>query len=536
MINFSYIVLFHDNNSTDCVIDSILSQSILGDEIIVVNDHSKKENLNIFHRFSDLITIVHSDRKGNRGYNRNFGAKYAKNDYLLFVDGDILFLPNAILAMRNSMERGYIGAVGNIICGDKTISQMNLITGTDYLNLVRTELSVENIIKLGLLYDKRQQHIYDKIALNSVWEYFYSGYCAIKKDVFDDIDGFETEFVGWGVEDDELGYRLHLKGALEYNNSAYAVHAPHMRNLYKCLTSNRINLYRFLAKFPSNEIGIHMIFGNSVKIQLTLEYIRKCLLDAETYLYNHTHIPNCIYINELTKDYPNGYVCFQDKNLDLHILELFGIALPFRNNNFDIAFCTENIFVYPEAFVATIFTELLRIAKEIRIIKIENSKRILWEKELTNGLVHISTANRIVYTSTKIDDFDIMDCGEYYQISDGIASILNENFVINENFYQTKLFSPQLAHYILINLTRKVLTEIELNQLMKKYSIIITNCYNLDIDIQHEDIRLSDVLYGDIYRLHTPIIYVIPQNHHIIKDDKWWSYPFRENDIIYQNT
>lgn len=161
MVNFSFIVLFHDNNSTDCVIDSILEQMTEDDEIIIVNDHSKKENLQMFIRFGNLIRIVNSDKKGNRGYNRNFGALYARNEYLLFVDGDIIFLPNAITSMRESMERGNVGAVGNVVCSSNTIPQMNLITGTDYLNLIQTDLTWEKIIKLGLLHDHRQHYIYD---------------------------------------------------------------------------------------------------------------------------------------------------------------------------------------------------------------------------------------------------------------------------------------------------------------------------------------------------------------------------------------
>ena len=536
MINFSYIVLFHDNNSTDYVIDSILCQSVPGDEIIVVNDHSHHENLHIFDRFADSIRIIHSDRKGNRGYNRNFGAHYAKNDYLLFVDGDILFLPNAIFAMRESMERGYIGAVGNVICSNNTIPQMNLITGIDYLNFVRTDLSLESIVKLGLLHDKRQQYIYDKIALNSIWEYFYSGYCAVQKATFDKIGGFETEFVGWGVEDDELGYRLHLKGKLEYNQSAYGVHAPHMRNLYQCLVSNRINLYRFLAKFPCNEIAVHMIFGNTIKMQFTLEHIRQRLIDSKTYIYDYPRISNCVYINELTEGYPNGYICFEDSEFNSHILELFGIALPFKNNNFDIAFCTENIFIYPEPFVASILTEMLRIAKEVRIIKVKNPKRILWRNELISGLTQISTANRIIYASTRICDFDIVDCDTYYKIFDGIASILNENFVVDENFYHPEFFKRTIPHYLLINLTKKALSSNELDQIMQEHSILIDNCYNVTVELPSKDIRLSNVLYGDIYRIHTPIIYIIPSDYCIIKDDKWWNYSFRSKDIIFQKT
>lgn len=536
MIKFSFIVLFHNNNSTDCVIDSILSQSIEGDEIIIVNDHSQIENLHIFERFANSIQIVHSDRKGNRGYNRNFGARYANNEYLLFVDGDIIFLPNAILSMRESMERGNIGAVGNVVCSSNTIPQMNLVTGIDYLNLIQTELNWENIVKLGLLYDQRQRFIFDKIALDSVWEYFYTAYCAVKKDVFDEIGGFETSFIGWGAEDDELGYRLHLKGSLEYNQSAYGVHAPHMRNLYQCLVSNRINLYRFLAKFPSNEIELHMTFGNSVKIRLALDYIKERLITAQTSIFDFPYVKNCIYVNELTDKYPKGYVCFDDDKSTPHILELYGIALPFKNNNFDIAFCTENLFIYPESFLVAILTEMLRVAHEVHIIKIQSPKRVIWNTELISGLTHISTAGRIIYSSTRICDFDIIDCGNYYKISDGIVAKLNEHFVIKENFYHPEFFETKPEHYILINLTNNKLSSEEQTNIMKQYKVTIDSCYNISVNLPDKDIHLTHILYGDLYRLYTPMIYLIPAGYHIVKDDKWWDYPIRQDDLIIQKT
>lgn len=534
MINFSYVVLFHNNNSTDCVVETILNQSIDGDEIILVNDHSDNDNLRMFDRFLGQIIIVHTDLKGNRGYNRNFGAAYAQNEYILFVDGDIIFLPNAILSMRESMERGNIGAVGNVICSNNTIPQMNLITGTDYLNMVQTEVTWERLANLGLYYDRRQSFLFDKIALNTVWEYFYGAYCAVKKEVFDRIGGFETNFVGWGVEDDELGYRLHLEGRLEYNQSAYGVHAPHMRNLYQCLISNRINLYRFLAKFPSNLLELHITYGNTVRMHQVLSYIKEQLLSSHTRLFEFEDIENCIYINELTKDFPNGYIRFIDNKFNSHILELYGIALPFKNKNFNIAFCTENLFIYPEPFLTAILSEMLRVAHKIHIIKVDKPMRIIWNTEMINGFSHVSAAGRIIYCPTKICDFDIIEFDNYYQITDGIASKLNEHFVVPENFYHPELFNKETDQYILFNLTSEEMTDSEIFSLEKKYDITINNYYNVKVIIPHKEIRLSHILYGDIYRIHTPIIYVIPEKHDIIKDDKWWNYSFRSKDIVIQ--
>lgn len=536
MISFSFIILFHNNSDTDRVIDSLLRESIPSDEIIVVDDHSHPDKLRIFDRFGDSTRLIHSDRMGNRAYNRNYGASFAKNDYFLFVDGDMIFLPYAVSAMRVSMENGYVGAVGNIIRSGTTPVQMDILTGVDYLNILHTELSAEQIIQLGLFSDKRQSSLYEKIAVNGLWEYFYSGYCAVNRAAFEEVGGFETTFSGWGVEDDELGYRLHLKGKLDYNSTAYAVHVPHERDLYRCLLSNRVNMYRFLAKTPTNEIELHMTFGNSTRSWHTLECIRRRVLAEHTVLFDFPDGPNRIFVNEMTEQHPFGHVRFTSVNAAVHTLELLGLALPFRNKNFEIGFCSMDLFIYPEFLSSAILGELLRVSMEVRILKVDNPRRINWTKEHLTTPGRSSSYGRVVYLPLEISDFDIEDCGPYYRIRDGVAAKLNDHFLVEENYYMRELFEQTPSQYLLLNLTGAPVPMGKRSTLEQRHHIQIHDCYNLDVCLSQTPVALSHVLAGDLYRLHIPIIYLLPKKVEIDRTDLWWRNPFRQRDIIVQNT
>ena len=536
MINFSFIILFHNNSHTDIVIDAIKEQMIEGDEIIIVNDHSEKSYLSVLKRFGNDIKLVHSDCTGNRSYNRNFGAKYAKNEYLMFVDGDIILLPYAVNALRITMQQGYVGAVGNVIRSNNTPNQMNILTGIDYMELFKNKLNIQNFIDLSIIDDRRQAHIIDKIATDSLWEYFFTAYCAVKKSVYETIGGFDTRFKGWGVEDYEFGYRLKFVGKLEYNNSAYGVHVPHERNLYRCLLSNRINLYRFLGIYPRNEIELHMTFGNSLRAQISMDFIKKSVMEKNTYIFDFPKENNTICINELTREFPNGCVKFTGVDNEEHILELFGLALPFRNKNFECAYLSENIFIYPESFASLILSEALRLAKKVHIIKVKDPLRIHWREEQISGLTRISKSNRIVYMASGLCDFNLIDCGEYYDVNGGFAEIMNDNFVVPENFYLPEIFEKTNADYLLLNLTNATLPSDLKDEIERTYNLNILDIYNPSISFMPNKIVLSNELAGDLYRIHTPIVYVIPQNSTIDKTDRWWQNSFRDKDIIFQKT
>lgn len=535
MVKFSFIVLFHNNSHTDRVIDSIIPQMEADDEIIVVDDNSTSKNLKMFDRFKGKIRIIHSDISGNRAYNRNYGAKLAKNDCLFFVDGDVLLLSDTVYQMRIIMQKGFVGAVGNVIKGNNTPEQMCLLTGKDYMKMFDKDLCLRDFINLSIVDDRRQQHLPDKIISNSLWEYFFTAYCTIQKLAFDKIGGFDTHFKGWGVEDDEIGFRLSVIGELEYAKSAYGVHIPHPRNLYKCLLSNRINFYRFLAKKPCNEIEIHMTFGISTNAQMAIKYIQDSLIQNETYIYNFSTEKNCIYINELTKEYPNGYVKIVGNNSETQILQLFGLALPFKNKQFSHAYVSENIFIYPEFFVALILEEALRIAKSVRILKVINSKRIKWRSEYIQGLSRISTSGRIVYYTAGLCDFDVVDCENYYEIESGLAQTMNDNFSVMENFYMPQIFINEKPKYLLLNLTNKQISKGHINKIEVDNKLKVHDIYNISISLNDRILKLSKLLAGDLYRLHTPMVYLIPQDHEIDMQDNWWKYSFRENDIVLKN-
>lgn len=69
---------------------SLVNQTFKEIEIIVVNDGSKDDTLSIlsaFEKFDKRVKIIDRENKG-LGATRNEAVKFAKSDYVLFVDGD----------------------------------------------------------------------------------------------------------------------------------------------------------------------------------------------------------------------------------------------------------------------------------------------------------------------------------------------------------------------------------------------------------------------------------------------------------------
>jgi len=87
-------------------LNSILNQTIVLNEVIIVNDGSTDKSLIIIDRMKlpSNFTVISTE---NRGVSeaRNFGLKIIKQDYVYFVDGDDVLEPNALEIFSNTIKK-----------------------------------------------------------------------------------------------------------------------------------------------------------------------------------------------------------------------------------------------------------------------------------------------------------------------------------------------------------------------------------------------------------------------------------------------
>jgi glycosyltransferase involved in cell wall biosynthesis len=104
---FSIIVTSYNQREfiADAV-NSALAFPSVNYEVIVVDDGSTDGSRDILRHYGDLIRLVTLSTNVGRGAARNRGAELATGDYLVFLDGDDLFLPWALDVYERVAEAG----------------------------------------------------------------------------------------------------------------------------------------------------------------------------------------------------------------------------------------------------------------------------------------------------------------------------------------------------------------------------------------------------------------------------------------------
>jgi glycosyltransferase involved in cell wall biosynthesis len=98
-----------------------LMQSYLEKEIILVDDGSTDNSLEIAHQYSDRIIIIESDRNYGQSYARNTGFEYSGGDWIQYLDADdCLFFKK----IENQLNRN---------CADIYIDSFRILSGNNEL-------------------------------------------------------------------------------------------------------------------------------------------------------------------------------------------------------------------------------------------------------------------------------------------------------------------------------------------------------------------------------------------------------------------
>ena len=108
MKDFSIIVpAYNVEKYIEKCIDSILNQSYKNYEVIVINDGSTDDTLNILNKkYKDKVKI-YSKENGGLSSARNYGVLKSSSKYILFVDSDDWLEPDLLLKLSEQINKNF---------------------------------------------------------------------------------------------------------------------------------------------------------------------------------------------------------------------------------------------------------------------------------------------------------------------------------------------------------------------------------------------------------------------------------------------
>ncbi|GAA4816288.1 glycosyltransferase family A protein [Litoribaculum gwangyangense] len=106
MVPFISVVipLYNKEKYIKATIESVLNQSFTDFEIIVVNDGSTDDSLNIVKNIKDSRIHTYSNKNHGLSYSRNFGIKKARSEYIAFLDADDLWMVDFLETIQRLID------------------------------------------------------------------------------------------------------------------------------------------------------------------------------------------------------------------------------------------------------------------------------------------------------------------------------------------------------------------------------------------------------------------------------------------------
>lgn len=243
-------------------LDSVVNQTYRDIEVVIVNDGSLDNSLNIIEKYSNNDSRIKVYTKDNGGVSssRNYGLNKANGEYILFVDSDDYLASNTVL------QGLILGLNESDVLYFKTLNQKSSIT---------TENKVDN---LSSTYETGIDFLNDALKDNFGW---YLWRYLFKKELWNGISFPENRI----FED------------------AYTIYQVLLRSKKISVINENIYIYRYnevsLSKRINAKVCDDMLFciSNSIKTieSLNINSHTKELLQ-NNFAYSYISVVNALYI------------------------------------------------------------------------------------------------------------------------------------------------------------------------------------------------------------------------------------------------
>ena len=263
------IPTYNRSELLDYSLASLTRQDIDRDrfEVVIADDGSVDDTLEVIKKFKDLLNLQYlfQEDKGYRpGSARNMGIRSAQGDICLFIDSGVILNINCLGEhIRFHATKGpNVSAIGYVYGFDRTKESEEMLR--ELVDPYEPCQSINKLAEYEIFWDVRDAHYVtysDRIhELPAPWYYFWTCHLSVARTDLMAVGLFDEGYDGrWGIEDNDLGYRLHKHGiAIHLLRSAEAMHYPHQKDKEERRLEGLQNCNYFHKKFQTLETSLYL--------------------------------------------------------------------------------------------------------------------------------------------------------------------------------------------------------------------------------------------------------------------------------------
>ena len=267
-MNYSIIVpVYNRPNEVDELLESLLAQTVMPYEIIIVEDGSIEPCNHIIEKYKDKLPVKYIVKENSGpGLSRNFGAGQATGDFFIFLDSDCILPPGYMEAADNYIINNPIDAFGG---PDRAHSSFTPVQKA--ISIAMTSPITTGGIRGG----KKSMETFHPRSFNM----------GLSRRVFDKTGGFSSLRFG---EDIDLSLRIFSAGfkvALIPEAYVYHKRRTDLRKFYRQVYNSgmaRINLY---VLHPESLKLVHLLpslflAGSIIILEMALCILFLCLFPS----------------------------------------------------------------------------------------------------------------------------------------------------------------------------------------------------------------------------------------------------------------
>ncbi len=237
------IVSYNTAQYINKTIDSLLTQQDIDFEVIVIDNNSPDNSLDVLREYKDKITLI--ENPGNDGFGKanNLAVKQAKGKYIL------LFNPDAYFESDSALRDMYLFMEAHPNYG---------IAGAKVLNI---DGSLQERPFMSYPGQRHTQADFSKLPGSIAW--LLAPVMIISRKVYDEVGGFDEDYFLYG-EDTQWFLDIRRQGyAVGYNDAVAVKHigggSEYNAKMYDYIKRKQASLHIFYRKNYSKADVIKLV-------------------------------------------------------------------------------------------------------------------------------------------------------------------------------------------------------------------------------------------------------------------------------------